>query len=399
MSSSISLFEVFESLKNRQYTGCLGIESELEKRTWIIYFYLGKLIWTDGGTHPNRCWQRHLIQYLSYIEIDKIEIRGADRFECINYHILLILLQRKIIDLELLEKIIRSKISETLFDIIQIQDKQPFQYHYESESADLITRLVINISIVKIPIEEAIDRVQSDWSEWTENGFQSISPNLVPQLENLEQIQQEMSSVSYSNLIQLFDGKSTIRDISLKMNKSNLQVAIAITPFLRKKLCTLVEVPDREEIDTENVDRNTNTIQRSVSIPVVACIDDSPEIAVTLKEIVTKLGYSFLYIQDPLQVIPELIDGNANLIFLDVNTPIINGYEICSQIRRVPKLKNIPVVMLTGKDNTLDRLKGKLVKASDFISKPLKTDMVLSAIEKFLSQTQIDRNLLYERRK
>jgi DNA-binding response OmpR family regulator len=64
--------------------------------------------------------------------------------------------------------------------------------------------------------------------------------------------------------------------------------------------------------------------------------------------------------------------------------PIANGYEICAQIRRVSALKNMPVVILTGRDGLVDRVRATIVGCSDFIAKPVEAEKVLKVIEKYL---------------
>ena len=65
--------------------------------------------------------------------------------------------------------------------------------------------------------------------------------------------------------------------------------------------------------------------------------------------------------------------------------PIINGYEICSQIRRVSQLKNTPVIILTSNDGMVDRVRSKLVGASGFLGKPVNEEKVIEKIESLLS--------------
>ncbi len=122
-----------------------------------------------------------------------------------------------------------------------------------------------------------------------------------------------------------------------------------------------------------------------VSRPLVACVDDSPMICRSLEEILTHQGYRFVGIQDSLTAVLNLIKSKPDFIFLDLLMPKVNGYEICSQIRKTPSLKNVPVVILTGKDGIVDRMRAKLVGATDFLGKPVEQDKVLNMLHKYLS--------------
>ncbi|AVH69629.1 response regulator [Nostoc sp. 'Lobaria pulmonaria (5183) cyanobiont'] len=122
-----------------------------------------------------------------------------------------------------------------------------------------------------------------------------------------------------------------------------------------------------------------------VSRPLVACVDDSPTICRSLEEILTHQGYRFVGVQESLTAVLKLIKSKPDFIFLDLLMPKVNGYEICSQIRKTPSLKDVPVVILTGKDGIVDRMRAKLVGATDFLGKPVEAEKVLNVLHKYLS--------------
>lgn len=95
-------------------------------------------------------------------------------------------------------------------------------------------------------------------------------------------------------------------------------------------------------------------------------------------------GYRCFGIQDPLKIMLGLIRNKPNFIFLDLLMPIVNGYEVCEQIRKTPSLKDVPVIILTGKDGLIDRMRSKMVGATGFLGKPVDEDAVLKMLEKYL---------------
>ena len=110
-----------------------------------------------------------------------------------------------------------------------------------------------------------------------------------------------------------------------------------------------------------------------------------PQTLKVMEQIVTKQGCKFIGIQNSLQVLPTTITHNPDLIFLDLEMPIFNGYEICNQIRNVSKFKNKPVVMLTSNSNTLNKMKAKISGITEFIAKPININEILETIEKHLN--------------
>jgi chemotaxis family two-component system response regulator PixG len=72
------------------------------------------------------------------------------------------------------------------------------------------------------------------------------------------------------------------------------------------------------------------------------------------------------------------------MIFLDLIMPSINGYELCGQIRRVSRLANVPIVILTGRDGIIDRVRAKMVGATGFLTKPVNRANIDRAIAQYL---------------
>jgi chemotaxis family two-component system response regulator PixG len=118
--------------------------------------------------------------------------------------------------------------------------------------------------------------------------------------------------------------------------------------------------------------------------PLIACVDDSPLVCKTLEDIITSNGFRFTKVQDAIQALPVLIQEKPDLIFLDLIMPVASGYEICTQLRRIPAFANTPVIILTGNDGLLDRVRAKVVGSTDFISKPIVAERVIGVIRKYL---------------
>ena len=62
----------------------------------------------------------------------------------------------------------------------------------------------------------------------------------------------------------------------------------------------------------------------------------------------------------------------------------MNGYEVCEQIRKTPSLANVPIIILTGNDGLVDRVRTKFVGANGFISKPIEPQSILKTLDRYL---------------
>jgi two-component system, chemotaxis family, response regulator PixG len=381
------IVDFLKNLQQQSFTGVAHIQPQSKDRHshWRIYFYFGKLIWANGGCHSYRSWMRHLTQYCPQINLDQVDVRSSDLYKCQEYHILGLLLQRNSVKLETVTELITNKIQETFFDIFQKQETETLESEAEEIPLSSLIEQTTNKSFIFIDLDGVFAQSQQQWLTWKTSGFVDVNPNNAPQIISQEQLQQAVPAVVYQNFIKLLDGRRTLRDLAVGMNKDLLLLTKSIYPYVQKKLLQLVEVPDLRLIkNTTNSEKNLlKQKKNSSNKPLIACIDDSPQICQIMNQIITQADYRFLGIQQPIQAVPSLINANPKMIFLDIGMPILNGYEVCTQIRRVSKLQEVPIIMLTGNDGVFDRVKAKVCGASDFLSKPIEIEKILKTIEKF----------------
>lgn len=127
-----------------------------------------------------------------------------------------------------------------------------------------------------------------------------------------------------------------------------------------------------------------------MSRPLIACIDDSNQICVTIEQIVINFGYGFLGIRDSIKVLPLLVEHQPEMIILDLVMPIVGGYELCTQIRRIPEFKNTPILILTSNDSLINQIRAKYVGATSFISKSSGSEKIGEQIQKYLIGCDLD---------
>jgi two-component system, chemotaxis family, response regulator PixG len=305
-------------------------------------------------------------------------------FECWDYRILTLLLEQKKITLENLTTLIENQIQRVLFDILQWESTNTLNYTLKSTSGEFLLSCGLKISLGLINVDKALSQTKFNWLTWCEKGLEKISPNFAPILKQQEQLQKELSPTIYLNLINLIDGKHSLRDLSVKMERDLLKLTCSLLPYIQKGFVELVKIPDIELKQPQN--KQAAIAQK----PLVICIDDSMQICQIMEQIFIQEGYQFIGIQDPLQAVSKTIAYHPDLIFLDIGMPIINGYEICAQLRRVSKLKNTPIIILTGQDGIADRVRGQIVGASMFITKPIVPEKILNAAKRLLSVASKD---------
>ena len=385
---NIDLFTKVNLLATDQFTGKLEVNSTSEER-WQLFFSLGRLIWGDGGLHPNRSWRRLLSKYCHNIDLTKISLSTKEQFESLKYQTLTLLLARKLIQAESAKAMAIESIDEIIFEIIEHQAIESISYA-NFPISDYGLSLSKNSPVFLDPAA-AITASQEKWALWTQKDLSSYSPNLAPTIAEPKRLQESVNQVVYNNFVALLDGNNTLRDLALQMKSDPITIISSLVPYINRGYIDLIEVGDIEAPINPIATSPPKTI-RNKGPALIACIDDSLQIGLIMEQIITKAGYKFISIQQPLQAIPTLIANPPDLIFLDVRMPIINGYELCSQIGRISQLQNIPIVMLTGQDGIVDRMRAKLVGACDFMSKPIDDQKVVKVIQKILLEYQIQTN-------
>lgn len=119
--------------------------------------------------------------------------------------------------------------------------------------------------------------------------------------------------------------------------------------------------------------------------PTIVHIDDSPIEGKVMGAILGELNCNFTQVNNAMLAVANLLKMRPDLIFLDLNMPIVNGYEICAQLRRVDMFKTTPIIIMTANDGLVDRVRAKIAGATDFVSKPIDRDKIVNILEKYLS--------------
>ena len=119
--------------------------------------------------------------------------------------------------------------------------------------------------------------------------------------------------------------------------------------------------------------------------PLVMVVDDSPTVRKLVSLTLERRGYRVISAFDGVAAIKELGTCRPDLILLDINMPRLDGYRLCKLIKKHEATQNIPVVMLSGKDGMFDKLRGRLVGCSDYITKPFEADALTHKVAKYLA--------------
>jgi chemotaxis family two-component system response regulator PixG len=370
-----------ENLKQLRFSGEL-VFTDRQGQQWSFYLYLGSIMYATGGTHLVRRWQRNLAAYCPQIaahssvwQSDLAIIPAAAFKTCWQYQLLCLWTARQKITPEQAAQMIHAVVVEVLFDIAQAM-RATYQIKQDNS---LSTQLPL------IDVQQAIAEVEQLWQAWHKDPVAEYSPNSAPIIKQPAQLKECTSAQVYRTLTYLLNGKRTLRDVAWLMKRDVLQVTHSLLPFIESKLVELTCIPDLPVPVSPPV-AHTPAASAVPSGPLVACVDDSPAVCQTMESLLVAAGYRFFAVQDGLRAIATILARKPDLIFLDLVMPNTNGYEICAQLRKLSAFQNTPILILTGNDGIVDRVRAKLVGASDYLNKPVDAGVVLSVIRKHLQQ-------------
>ncbi|MEH2191762.1 MAG: response regulator [Nostoc sp.] len=119
-------------------------------------------------------------------------------------------------------------------------------------------------------------------------------------------------------------------------------------------------------------------------IYTIFCIDDSPTVLNVIQSYLDEQMFSVVGVTDSLKALMQIVNTKPDIILLDISMPNLDGYELCSLLRKNSNFKNTPVIMVSEKVGFLDRARAKMVRASGYLTKPFTQGDLLKTIFKHI---------------
>ena len=117
----------------------------------------------------------------------------------------------------------------------------------------------------------------------------------------------------------------------------------------------------------------------------ILLIEDEPSLIFTLRDTLENEGYIVIVCEDGEEAVGLAQKNKPDIIILDIMLPGKNGYEICQELRALKF--TIPIIILTAKNQELDKVKGLDIGADDYITKPFGVKELLARIQARLRRT------------
>jgi two-component system, chemotaxis family, response regulator PixG len=342
---------------------------------WQLFFYLGRIVYATGGVHPVRRWHRAvrlhcpellLSGWLMHVHPHSDQLWEVD---VLNQAV-----EQNQISAVQARNVVQRIVCEVIFAFIE---QKYFNVTWQPSR-------VVAKQTAFLAVEPVIQEAYTLRQAWREAGLghlqallSQFSPDLAPIVRNAPLLQAQVAPLLYHNLVHIMQGKRSLWDVAVKMQRPLPAVIRSLLPLMRQGIVELVDIPDLPHpYPCQNY---KPSLQGRI-----ACIDDSPAVARTLEQILGPLGYHIDMISNPLEGIAMLWANKPDLIFLDLVMPNSNGYELCTFLRKTTAFQDIPIIILTGSDGVIDRMRAKMAGASEFMTKPPAPDKVLTVVQKYI---------------
>ncbi len=121
----------------------------------------------------------------------------------------------------------------------------------------------------------------------------------------------------------------------------------------------------------------------------VVCVEDEPEMIDLVRLILGRKGFEVIGANGGIEGLEMVRTEKPDLVLLDLMMPDMDGWEVYQQMKADPALREIPVVVVTAKAQSIDKVLGlHIAKVDDYITKPFGPQELLESVEKILDRSE-----------
>ncbi len=343
---------------------------KLARPFWFVFFLNGQITY---GADSSSGGLLRLRDYLHRYKVEKslplqeysqsIASNNAPEYAC-----LWLLLENHVLSPAQGRSIIRHIAQETLFDLLSLH-----QGSFVFETGPALAPQLTTLETAPL-IKTVIKQVQ----QWKQFHPHIQSPDQCPIITAKPSLKEALPQATYQNLGHLADGKTTLRKISRYLNRDILTIAKAIYPYVKKGWVQL------NSLDTSDTTPANTNKDDSCKAPHILCIDDDLTVGKTIEQILKAQSLQSTITNNPIQALSIAFQVKPNLILCDIAMPELDGYEICAMLRKSTAFRQTPIIMLTGKEGFIDRVRARMVGSTDYLTKPFGKSELLTLLEKYI---------------
>src|SRR3712207_5483724 len=127
--------------------------------------------------------------------------------------------------------------------------------------------------------------------------------------------------------------------------------------------------------------KNERTEARKAAMPRVLVVDDDPDLVAICSLVLENEGYSIKTARNGVEAYDALNRERADVVLLDAMMPVMDGITVAKMVKRDPKTKDVPIVLMSASQHLCDQARDSVADA--VITKPFNIDYLVSTINHF----------------
>ena len=125
------------------------------------------------------------------------------------------------------------------------------------------------------------------------------------------------------------------------------------------------------------------------NLKCILCVEDEPEMIDLIRLILGRRGFEVKGANGGVEGLKMIRQESPDLVLLDLMMPDMDGWEVYQQMKADEKTKHIPVIVVTAKAQSIDKVLGlHIAKVDDYIAKPFSPQDLMNSVEKVLSKSK-----------
>lgn len=400
------LEETSRWLLEREVDGCLQVISN--SVTYFVHVIQGKLFYATNSLAPFERLERHLRRLSNQNSQLSNEIIKQGRIKFRNdleqyvqipsdYQSIIWLLEGQHINQQEAVTLIRRISREVFESLLNLPDLANSKF-IPRENYDLIILLKLDPTAF---FQQCQKRIQA-WQSSTPR-IQSSYQRLYLATQNITNIA-NLTSEQNETICKLLKGLN-FRQISALIDKDELIVAKILYPailnntiILRPPKPPFAQLPqilinnslgkiEEWEIEASKIYSCHEKYDESDNAKwIIACVDHQLDTQKQIKSFLeNKELFSLIIIRESLNALVELLEIKPQLIFLNIDLPNLNGYELCGLLRSHNEFKNTPIIMISNHQSLINLTKSKLTGATSYLVKPFSKSDLFNVVYKYLT--------------
>ena len=178
----------------------------------------------------------------------------------------------------------------------------------------------------------------------------------------------KLLAVAHLNLKNLRQGCAYLEEAA-QLNPNDVFLGSQVN-FLKIRLA---EIEDHQSVD-DSIPKNRK----------ILVVDDSATVRKLISGKLEKSGHEVFCAVDGVDALEQIKQFVPDLILFDINMPRMDGYQVCKLIRSDELTKDVPIVMISGKDGFFDKVRGRIAGTTGYITKPFGPETLMKMLETYI---------------